>query len=148
MLIRIERGSSVPVSRQIDAQVRAQILAGTLPAETPLPSVRQLARELAVNVNTVVRVYERLAAEGLVEMRHGDGTYVLPLRRGTTAAQLAEHHQEFQQELDTLTRRGLMLGIGERELGRLFAESVKRVRQNGTAEETATPRQKKGAEGP
>ena len=41
-----------------------------------LPSVRELARELAVNQNTVLRVYERLCGEGLLEMRHGQGTFV------------------------------------------------------------------------
>ena len=73
MYIRIERGSSAPISRQIAEQIRAQCLAGVLKPGRCLPSVRQLASEIAVNVNTIVRVYERLAAEGLVELRHGDG---------------------------------------------------------------------------
>ena len=59
-------------------QIRVQCLAGLLEPGQCLPSVRQLAKELVVNVNTVVRVYECLAAEGLVEMRHGEGTFVLP----------------------------------------------------------------------
>ena len=76
MFLRVQRGAAVPISRQIEGQIRAQILSGTVAAEDQLPSVRQLARELAVNVNTVLRVYERLAADGLIELRHGDGTYV------------------------------------------------------------------------
>jgi GntR family transcriptional regulator len=90
MFIRIERGSAAPVSRQIGEQIRAQCLSGALAPGASLPSVRQLARELAVNVNTVFRVYEQMAADRLIEMRHGDGTYVLP--RGTageTSRQLA-----------------------------------------------------------
>src|SRR5580704_12108450 len=78
MFIRVERGSSIPISRQIGEQIRAQCLAGTLKPGDSLPAVRRLAQQLAVNVNTVLRVYERLAAEKLIEMRHGDGTYVLP----------------------------------------------------------------------
>ena len=85
----------MPISRQIDAQIRAQILAGSLRAEDQLPSVRGLARELAVNVNTVFRVYERLAADGLIELRHGDGTYVAPRRKGAGTAQLARRRREF-----------------------------------------------------
>ena len=41
-----------------------------------LPSVRALAGQLAVNQNTILRVYERLTAEGLLDRRHGDGTFV------------------------------------------------------------------------
>jgi GntR family transcriptional regulator len=64
MYIRVEKGVSAPISRQIAEQVRAQCLAGVLKPGDCLPSVRQLAKELAVNVNTVLRVYERLTAEG------------------------------------------------------------------------------------
>lgn len=116
MFIRIQRGSAVPVSRQIDAQLRAQILSGALGPEAQLPSVRQLARELAVNVNTVVRVYERLAAEGLVEMRHGDGSYVAPTAKRVVSSQLAERRRNFRLEWDALVARGLMLGISRAEL--------------------------------
>lgn len=137
MFIRIQRGSATPVSRQIDAQIRAQILAGTLAADEQLPSVRQLARELAVNVNTVFRVYERLAADGLVELRHGDGTYVAPRRKRSDTAQLAQRKREFQLELDALVQRALMLGIPARELSKLLSESIARA----TAEAAASASQ-------
>jgi GntR family transcriptional regulator len=133
MFIRIQRGSSVPVSRQIDAQIRAQILAGSLRPEDQLPSVRQLARELAVNVNTVVRVYERLSAEGFIELRHGDGTYVARRPKGADAAQLAQRRREFQLELDALVRRSLMLGVTAAELPPILAESIQRVQQDASS---------------
>ena len=41
-----------------------------------LPGVRVLAHDLAINQNTVLRVYERLTMEGLLERKHGDGTFV------------------------------------------------------------------------
>ena len=130
MLIRIQRGSSVPISRQIDAQIRAQILSGSLQPENQLPSVRQLARELAVNVNTVARVYERLGAEKFIELRHGDGTYVASRSNRAVSSELAERRREFSRELDALVRRGLMLGVTVAELRQRLAESVKRVRQD------------------
>jgi DNA-binding transcriptional regulator YhcF (GntR family) len=132
MFIRVQRGSPVPVSRQIDAQIRAQILAGSLKAEDQLPSVRQLARELAVNVNTVFRVYERLSADGLIELRHGDGTYVAARRKGAGSAQLAQRRREFALELDALVRRALMLGVAAQDLPRWLAESIERVRQDAS----------------
>lgn len=130
MHLRIQRGSGIPISRQIDAQIRAQILSGVLRPEQPLPSVRQLARELAVNVNTVVRVYEKLAAEGLVDMRHGDGTYVTSQALAPDPKRLADHRAELAGEFDGLVRRGRMLGLNARDLRRLFAESLQRVQRD------------------
>src|SRR5437868_1266066 len=108
MFVHIERGSSTPISRQIADQFRSQCLSGLLPAGEKLPSVRELAQQLAVNVNTVFRIYERLASEGLIELRHGDGTYVCPPKRGADA-QLAAQHERFQREFDALVQQGAML---------------------------------------
>jgi GntR family transcriptional regulator len=74
--IRVETSSGMPITRQIAAQIRAQCASGTLQPGERLPSVRALAAELAVNQNTILRVYERLTGEGLLERRHGDGTFV------------------------------------------------------------------------
>lgn len=125
MFIRIEKGGSTPISRQIAEQVRAQCLAGRLRPGDCLPSVRQLARELVVNVNTVVRVYERLAAEGLVEMRHGEGTFVLPPSTATNlAAELKQQREQFFREYQAVVRRGLLLGVAVPELRRLLTATA------------------------
>ena len=119
MYIRIERGAATPISRQIAEQVRAQCLAGLLRPGQCLPSVRQLAAELVVNVNTVVRVYEKLAAEGLVEMRHGEGTFVLPQStKHEQAAELKRQQEKFSREFRAIVRRGLLLGLSTTELRR------------------------------
>lgn len=76
MQIRVETSSGMPITRQIAAQIRAQCASGVLQPGERLPSVRALAGELAVNQNTILRVYERLTGEGLLERRHGDGTFV------------------------------------------------------------------------
>lgn len=117
MFIRIERGSSSPISRQIAEQIRAQCLAGVLKPGRCLPSVRHLASELAVNVNTIVRVYERLAAEGLVELRHGEGTFVLPpATPASSGVELKEQRGQFSREFEAHVRRGLLLGLTTAEL--------------------------------
>ena len=138
MLIRIQRGSPVPISRQIDAQIRAQILAGRLRPGTQLPSVRQLAGELAINVNTVFRVYGRLSADGLIELRHGNGTFVTQHRKSAVNAQLVRRRREFSQELDALVRRALMLGVPADELPTWLAESIERVQQDSSLAESMT----------
>jgi GntR family transcriptional regulator len=117
MFIRIDKGSSVPVSRQITQQLRAQCLSGLLRPGNRLPSVRELARDLAVNVNTVLRVYERLAAEQLIELRHGEGTFVRD--RDPTKEmgdQLHEQRQHFANEFAAMVQRGLLLGLTPQEL--------------------------------
>ena len=125
MLIRVERGSSVPITRQLAAQIRAQCLSGALRPGERLPSVRELARELAVNVNTVLRVYERLAADQLIELRHGDGTFVRPRpAAGAAVRQMETQREQYAAEFDALVRRGLMLGLGAGDLRRRLEESL------------------------
>jgi GntR family transcriptional regulator len=115
MFVHIERGSSVPISRQISEQLRSQCLSGSLTAGEKLPSVRELAQQLAVNVNTVFRIYERLAADGLIELKHGDGTYVCPPMRQADL-QLAAQREKFGKEFDSLVHQGLMLGYSAVDL--------------------------------
>src|SRR5215510_10856872 len=101
MFLRIEKGSAVPISRQIADQIASLCASGTLSPGERLPSVRELARELAVNQNTVLRVYERLCGEGLLEMRHGQGTFV-----ATPAANhdLTAHRRRLVDELRQIAR--------------------------------------------
>ena len=129
MLLRIQRGSATPISRQIENQVRAQILSGTLAANARLPSVRQLAGELAVNVNTVVRVYDRLAAEGLIDVRHGDGSFVSAARATAHRGELSKQRKDYVTEVEALVQRGQMLGLRPEELSQLFADAVARTAQ-------------------
>lgn len=139
MYIRIERGSSAPISRQIAEQIRAQCLSGTLKPGRCLPSVRQLAGELGVNVNTIVRVYERLAAEGLVEMRHGEGTFVLPpSTKSSGSGELKEQREQFGREFEAVIRRGLLLGLTTTELRAMLtaaAATAKSMIQKQTTSE-------------
>lgn len=125
MFIRIERGSSAPISRQIADQIRAQCLSGILKPGVCLPSVRQVARDQAVNVNTVFRVYERLAAEGLIEMRHGEGTFVShPSQVTEAAAELKQQREQHAHEFEAIVRRGLLLGVTAQELRRMLTSTL------------------------
>lgn len=68
--------SGVPVYRQIIDQVRAGMASGTLNAGDQLPTVRQLAVDLAINPNTVLRAYRELELGGLLETQQGTGTFI------------------------------------------------------------------------
>ena len=114
----------MPISSQILEQIQAQILAEKLASGAQLPSVRQLASELGVNANTIVRVYERLSAQGLVEMRHGEGTFVLAK---PSVARLEHQKVAFQEEMLQLVRQARMLGFSRVELRKLVDEAFASV---------------------
>jgi GntR family transcriptional regulator len=68
--------SGVPVYRQIIDQVRGALASGALNPGDQLPTVRQLAVDLAINPNTVVRAYRELELGGLLETHQGTGTFI------------------------------------------------------------------------
>ncbi len=68
--------SGMPVYRQIIDQVRSGIASGSLTAGDQLPTVRQLAVDLAINPNTVMRAYRELELGGLLETHQGTGTFI------------------------------------------------------------------------
>jgi len=83
MLVNLDPNDGRPLYLQIMDEVRRAIVVGTLQAEDPLPSVRELASELAVNPRTVSQAYQELEREGIVYVQRGQGTFVSPtVRRG------------------------------------------------------------------
>jgi GntR family transcriptional regulator len=73
---RLDLQSGVPVYRQIIDQVRGGIASGALTVGDQLPTVRQLAVDLSINPNTVVRAYRELELGGLLETHQGTGTFI------------------------------------------------------------------------
>jgi GntR family transcriptional regulator len=72
----LDMHSGVPVYRQIIDQVRGAIASGALVTGDQLPTVRQLAVDLSINPNTVVRGYKELELSGLLETHQGTGTFI------------------------------------------------------------------------
>ncbi len=81
MFLRIEPSSAVPIYCQLAEQIREHVAAGLLKPGQQVPSVRQLAADLAVNQNTVLKVYNELVRDGVLTMERGSGTFVC--ERGT-----------------------------------------------------------------
>ncbi len=73
---RLDLHSGVPVYRQIIDQVMAGVAAGILAGGDQLPTVRQVAVDLSINPNTVVRAYRELEIRGVLETQQGTGTFV------------------------------------------------------------------------
>jgi GntR family transcriptional regulator len=73
---RLDLRSGVPVYRQIIDQVMGGIAAGVLAAGHQLPTVRQLAVDLSINPNTVLRAYRELEIRGILDTQQGTGTFI------------------------------------------------------------------------
>ena len=132
MFIRIETSSGVPITRQIADQIRTLCAIGELAPQDRLPSVRVLARDLAVNQNTILRVYERLTTEGLLERRHGDGTYVT---RNIRPDQLQVQQEQLNRQIDNLIHYAHTLGLDQSALiDRIKRTFQKQVQQNAPSE--------------
>lgn len=76
MEFRIDSKSGVPFYRQIIEQAKFAVARGDLQPGDQLPTVRQLAVELSINPNTVIRAYKEMEIEGLLETHQGSGTFL------------------------------------------------------------------------
>ena len=82
MLVVIDPAASTPVFAQIAQSVAAQIADGSIGSGTRLPAARELADSLGVNVHTVLRAYQELRDEGILELRRGRGAIVTGVPAG------------------------------------------------------------------
>ena len=73
---RLDLHSGVPVYRQIIDQVLGGIASGALTAGYQLPTVRQVAVDLSINPNTVMRAYRELEIRSVLETQQGTGTFI------------------------------------------------------------------------
>jgi GntR family transcriptional regulator len=89
---RLDLRSGVPVYRQIIDQVLMGIASGALQGGDQLPTVRQLAVDVSVNPNTVVRAYRELEIRGILTTQQGTGTFITPQK-------VERHEVERQRQL-------------------------------------------------
>lgn len=112
MFIVISPKHPVPLYQQIAEQIRAKILAGELRSGDPLPSIRELAKNLMTSVITTQRAYLELEKEGLITTRPGLGTFVAPI----DPALLAElKRKQVVEQLRAAVRAARQAGIRKDE---------------------------------
>jgi len=119
---KLDLQSGVPVYRQIIDQVLGGISAGTLQAGDQLPTVRQLAVDLSINPNTVVRAYRELEIREVLATQQGTGTFVT--ERKVQANELERRRRIAQLAGELLARAGAE-GIALPELIEYFTELQK-----------------------
>ena len=97
-----------------------------------MPSVRDLARRLAANQNTILKVYDQLAAEGVVERRQGDGTFVA---EKAPALKRSECKKRLRETLSQAAVQGFLFAIPADEVHALLEEEIQAIqRERETAE--------------
>ena len=84
---QLDLGSGVPAYRQIIDQIHGGIAAGRLATGDQLPTVRQMAVDLAINPNTVVRAYRELEIRGVLTTQQGMGTFIAERQPADNAGQ-------------------------------------------------------------
>ena len=118
---QINPHSGVPVYRQMIDQVKYYIASETLKPGDQLPSIRELAQRLAINPTTVVRVYNELEHEGVIEMRHGKGAFVTAAGRRMNAA---ERKQTLRQLARHLAVEAVQMGAPASQVLKLVWEEL------------------------
>ncbi len=124
VLLDVDPQSGVPIYVQLVERVRHALAVGTLRPGERLPTVRALAKELAVAPNTVVKAYNELQRAGLVESRPGVGTVVVGDLEEVAREQQIEG---LYRRLGVLVRDAVGLGITEDELWERFDTEFERV---------------------
>ncbi len=109
MQIHLSRSDERPLYVQIMDGVRRGLVRGTLRPEDPLPSVRDLASDLRVNPRTVSQAYAELERDGVVQVRHGKGTFVAPEVRPDQRERPRLAKQVTRRAMADASRNGLVL---------------------------------------
>ncbi len=117
MHIVIRNSSDKPIYEQIKGQIKKQILDGTLPEDTRLPSIRLLAKELRVSVITTKRAYDELEQEGFIHSVHGKGSFVAPQN---PELMREEHLKQIEDHLRASLDLAALSGIPVKDLHHLL----------------------------
>ena len=117
MNIIISSQSGIPIYEQIKEQIKTSILTGELTENAPLPSLRQLARDLQVSLVTTTRAYSELELEGFVQTMPGKGVYV---KKIDDAFVRDKYLKETEEALATAIQRGKLAGLSIDDLHKIM----------------------------
>lgn len=117
MLFRIDPAATEPLFAQLAAQVRSAAARGDLGPGERLPTARDLADSLGINLHTVLRAYQELRDEGLIELRRGRGAVVTALA--------GQDLGPLRSAVDAVVARARALGISDDTTLALVKEALR-----------------------
>jgi GntR family transcriptional regulator len=135
---QVDQKSGIPIYIQIMDQVKHLIATGVLQPGQQLPTIRELAVELTINLHTVAHAYAELERDGFLTIRRGRGTFITD---GHTEQELGDLRAEKLQALvEGMFAEVLNLGYEADEVEQVLAAQIQRWKS--TAEQTATDEKK------
>lgn len=108
-LFQIDNSSKLPIYEQLINQIREYILAGVLKPGDSLPTVRSLASQLSLNVNTIRKVYDSLELMGIISVQQGRGTFVTETSVEIVSQYVHKDLENFAKEVQIYKRSGISL---------------------------------------
>jgi GntR family transcriptional regulator len=124
MQIRIDNASNRPVYRQIIDQIKRDIAMGRLIKDEKLPTVRQLAAQLAINPNTIAKAYRQLESEGIIVTRPGSGAFIANLDSNLSKA---VRKRLLSDELERIAVEAFHMQIDRETLLELFNNAFEKL---------------------
>jgi GntR family transcriptional regulator len=121
LYINVTTGSVTPIYRQIVEQVRLAMATGMLSPGQPMPSVRSLADQLNLNVNTVVKAFAELVRDGVLDSQQGLGFFVARKRQIYSKA---ERLRRLRQALDAFVHEAIFLDFSADEIRKAVDEKL------------------------
>jgi len=128
MFLTVDTNDKRPLYQQIVDGVKALIARGDLREGATLPSVRQVAGDLGVNLNTIAVAYRRLQEEGFLSIRHGTGTIVLSRRAR------AVEEDELRQPLRTALTQFILAGRSDKQITAAIQQELRSIHQKGESQ--------------
>jgi GntR family transcriptional regulator len=125
MFLTVDADDKRPLYQQIVDGVKTLIARGDLREGATLPSVRQVAGDLGVNLNTIAVAYRQLQEEGLLRVRHGAGA-VVSSRRARSVGE-----QELRKPLRNALTQLILAGRSHREITAAVQQELELIRQKG-----------------
>ncbi|HEY0370731.1 MAG TPA: GntR family transcriptional regulator [Thermoanaerobaculia bacterium] len=123
-VFRLDSSTGVPFYRQIIDQVLLAVGDGRLTPGTQLPTVRQLAVDLSVNLNTVAKAYREMEIRGIVQTQQGTGTFVA----ARAGAKSREKRKALQDLVDRMLANAEALGVPMEDVVEALVERAEQAR--------------------
>jgi len=123
MQIRIDNSSDRPVYQQIIDQIKRDIALGRLNKDEKLPTVRQMARQIAINPNTIAKAYRQLEQEGIITTKPGTGAFVANLDSNLSRA---VRKRLISEELERIAVEAFHMQLDRQTLLELFSNAIEK----------------------